>query len=132
MLIKRTDPETHAPQILFQYDHTPSVTSSSAGASAPRAIQRLKTPSNAKSQRNSTATCTPPKDYTLRLLAADLRTPPVLSPTFGALTEYTFHFYLMTNLRHPLTLNPDDRWINLDEALATDGIQTVSRTCCNC
>lgn len=118
VLIKRTDPETHAPQILFQYDHNAQRYQLIGGRFSPTRDTTLEDTIQREIAEELNSDLHPPKDYTLRLLAADLRTPPVLSPTFGALTEYTFHFYLMTNLRHPLTLNPDDRWINLDEALA--------------
>lgn len=120
VLIKRSHPETGTPQLLFQYDHNAQRYQLIGGRFSPTRDATLDDTIRREIAEELDGSLHSPRDYELRLLAADVQTPLVLSPTFGALTEYRFHFYHMVNLQHPLMLHPHDRWVNLDEALADD------------
>jgi hypothetical protein len=120
VLIKRSDPKTGAPQILFQYDHNAQRYQLIGGRFSPTRDTTLEDTIQREIAEELDGSLHSPRDYELRLLAADVQTPPILSPTFGALTEYRFHFYHMVNLQRLFTLQPHDRWVNLEEALADD------------
>jgi hypothetical protein len=55
------------------------------------------------------------RDYKLDLVTSDLKPPPSLSPTFGALTEYHFHIYYLHDLSQPLILGNDDCWVPVSQ-----------------
>ena len=58
------------------------------------------------------------KTYKLGTVADDLVPNLVLSPTFGALTEYHFWIYHMQDLAMPLALQADDRWVPVEQILS--------------
>lgn len=58
------------------------------------------------------------RDYEITLVAEDITPTKILSPTFGALTEYHFWFYHVHRLKSPLRLTTHDQWVPLDDILA--------------
>lgn len=56
-----------------------------------------------------------PDDYQLSVLLEDVTSPPTVSPTFGALTQYRFWIYHLHGLRRLIVLQPIDRWISLTQ-----------------
>lgn len=69
------------------------------------------------------------RDYEVKLMAENLATPMILSPTFGALTEYYFWFYHMVGLKQPLQLAPDDLWVPVEQILAGYVLQPDGSRC---
>ncbi len=55
-----------------------------------------------------------PEDYQIQLLAEGVEIGQVLSPTFGALTNYQFWIYHVHSIKRPLQLTEKDAWISLD------------------
>lgn len=58
------------------------------------------------------------EDYQLHPLLEAYHPPPVISPTFGALTRYTFSIYHLRGLHKPLQLQSGDRWMSLEEIVS--------------
>jgi 8-oxo-dGTP pyrophosphatase MutT (NUDIX family) len=109
VLIKRTNPETGLPELLFQYDNNAGQYQLIGGRrkdheSIFETLVREINEELADSPQHKT-------DYQLRLIAEQIKPPAVLSPTFGALTEYSFWIYHMTDIQAPLTLDDDDIWV---------------------
>jgi 8-oxo-dGTP pyrophosphatase MutT (NUDIX family) len=57
------------------------------------------------------------QDYQLRVISESLQVPTTLSPTFGALTSYTFTVYHMTDLRQNIDLSDADLWVPVEDIL---------------
>ncbi|MEO1162922.1 MAG: NUDIX hydrolase [Chloroflexota bacterium] len=116
VLIKRTNPETEQPEFLMQFDENAQQFQLIGGRRSPNdatmqvAIIREIDEEVANSLRFGV-------DYKLALLIPDMATEPTLSPTFGALTEYHFTIYHMTDLRQPIILQPEDAWVPVDEVI---------------
>lgn len=55
------------------------------------------------------------RDYDLSLVLDKVTLPVSLSPTFGALTSYTFTIYHMQGLRLSLQVGGADRWVGIAE-----------------
>ncbi|MEL6524936.1 MAG: NUDIX hydrolase [Chloroflexota bacterium] len=116
VLIKRTNPETEQPEFLMQFDENAQQFQLIGGRRSPNdatmqvAIIREIDEEVANSLRFGV-------DYKLALLIPDMATEPTLSPTFGALTEYHFTIYHMTDLRQPIVLQPEDAWVPIDDVI---------------
>lgn len=130
VLIKRTNPQTGQPEFLMQFD---------ANAQQYQLIGGRRSPNDPTMQatmiREIDEEISNPLrygvDYTLTLLIDDLVTKPTLSATFGALTEYHFTVYHMTDLRQPIALQPDDAWVPVSEVIhgqvsTTEGVVTAT------
>lgn len=121
VLVKRLDPITQTPQLLFQFDHNAQRYQLIGGRFSPARDANLDDTIQREIAEEILGGLRFGRDYQLRKLASGIQVPPMLSPTFGALTAYTFDFYLMVGLKQPLRLGEHDRWVNLDEALADVG-----------
>lgn len=109
VLIKRTNPQTATPELLFQYDSNATQYQLIGGRRKDHetifeTLVREIEEELLDSPRHKT-------DYQLQLIAERIQPPSVLSPTFGALTEYSFWIYHMTDIQRPLTLDADDIWV---------------------
>ncbi|MCA9914032.1 MAG: hypothetical protein KC496_11810, partial [Anaerolineae bacterium] len=55
--------------------------------------------------------------YQLECIITGLQLPPIISPTFGALTSYRFEIFHMTEVHQTLTLQPEDVWVPISQVL---------------
>ncbi|PJF37804.1 MAG: hypothetical protein CUN55_20215, partial [Phototrophicales bacterium] len=55
-----------------------------------------------------------PEDYQIKLLAEGIEIEQVLSPTFGALTNYQFWIYHVHSIKRPLQLTEKDIWVSIE------------------
>jgi 8-oxo-dGTP pyrophosphatase MutT (NUDIX family) len=116
VLIKRTHPDTNTAELLFQYDSNAGQYQLIGGRRKDHetifeTITREIEEELADSLVHKT-------DYQLNLIAERIQPPPVLSPTFGALTEYSFWVYHMTDIQPPLTLDENDLWVPVEHIRA--------------
>ena len=58
-----------------------------------------------------------PKDCTLSVILSDWSTTQI-SATYGVLTRYTFTFFNVENIRFPIVVTGDTRWLSRDEIVA--------------
>ncbi len=112
VLIKRNHPHTGEPELFFQYDENARRYQLIGGRWTPQdGDDLLQTIIREIEEELPDTPLVYARDYALNLLVADFSPPAALSPTFGALTEYHFHIYHMTNLTTPLTLREGDKWV---------------------
>jgi len=117
VIIKRTHPVTGVPELLFQYDRNASHYQFIGGrhSDADGSILTTMVREIEEELADFLAYST---DYQLDLIGESLSPPATLSPTFGALTSYSFWFYHMVNLRREhLTLQPEDCWATVEDVL---------------
>lgn len=116
VLIKRTNPETKQPEFLMQFDDNAQQFQLIGGRRSPNdatiqdTIIREIDEEVANTLRFGI-------DYQLALLLPDMVVEPTLSRTFGALTAYHFTIYHMTDLRQPITLQPEDAWVPIEDII---------------
>ncbi|MCU0511429.1 MAG: hypothetical protein MUE40_02550 [Anaerolineae bacterium] len=119
VIIKRRSPATGEPELYFQYDASARRYQLIGGRWSPRdGADLLRTMIREIEEELPGQPLVYGQDYDLRLIMADYTPPALLSPTFGALTEYHFHIYHLVGLRRPLVLHEHDRWIPLPQVLA--------------
>lgn len=117
VLIKRTGPQSGQPELLFQFDrnaHQYQLIGGRWRESDGPVINTIVREIEEELEGNQLVV---DKTYSLNLIADDLVPELVLSPTFGALTEYHFWFYHMVDLAEPLTLQSDDRWVPVEQIM---------------
>jgi hypothetical protein len=118
VLIKRENPATHQPELLFQFDHNATQFQLIGGRYSPRDNDDLRqTIIREIIEELPLNTLIVDQDYHLVSLLDDLSPAPSISLTFGALTRYHFAIYHMTNLQRPLRLQKDDAWLPIDDVL---------------
>lgn len=121
IIIKRTNPQSGAAELLLQYDHSARQYQFIGGRwrdsdgkdlklTAIREVEEELQASNLKYGVN----------YDLFLLLPDLTLPATLSPTFGALTMYRFWVFHMVKTNTPLILQENDRWVPVEDLLKGD------------
>jgi len=119
VLIKRTNPKTGKPELLFQFDKNAGQYQLIGGRWSERdGDDMLKTIVREIDEEVEASDIVYQRDYQLELIAADVSPTPTLSPTFGALSQYHFWFYQMTNLTKPLILQEEDQWVPAEQVLA--------------
>lgn len=112
VLIKRSNPNTGEPELFFQYDENARRYQLIGGRWNPAdGDDLLQTIIREIEEELPNTPLVYNKDYELKLLIADFSPPAALSPTFGALTQYHFHIYHMTNLKKALSLRQGDKWV---------------------
>ena len=118
VLIKRTDPQTGQAELLLQFDRNANQYQFIGGRwreSDGPVINTMVREIEEELEGNDLIF---EKAYNLALVADDLVPNLILSPTFGALTEYHFWIYHMLDLAEPLTLQADDRWVPVEQILS--------------
>lgn len=124
VIIKRTNASTGVPEILMQYDANANQYQMIGGRCSPNdATKQVSIIREIDEEISNTLVFG--TDYQLSLLISDLVVDATLSRTFGALTEYHFTVYHMTNLSQEITLQSEDAWIPLSDVLAD---QTSEKT----
>lgn len=117
VLIKRTNPDTCEPELLFQYDENAGRYQLIGGRWRPADGETLATVLREIDEELPACNLTYGEDYELVPLAITLEPDLTISRTFGALTRYQFTLYRMSNLRCELRLKPGDRWIPVTQIL---------------
>lgn len=115
VLIKRLNPQTGAHELLFQYDANADQYQFIGGRWRPGDSDLRETMIREIEEELEEGALVHGRDYTLQMVAQDVSPPLTLSPTFGALTAYDFTVYLMTGLQRDLVLQPEDRWVPVDQ-----------------
>jgi 8-oxo-dGTP pyrophosphatase MutT (NUDIX family) len=114
VLIKRNNPHTGEPELLFQYDRNARQYQLIGGRYSPRDNNDLKqTIIREIEEELATNALKYSVDYQLETVISDMTLEPSISGTFGALTLYHFSIFHMTQLKKPLTLEPTDRWLSV-------------------
>jgi len=117
VLIKRNNPQTGLPELLLQYDanaqHYQFI-----GGRHKETDGDLVTTMRREIDEELANHLIYQQDYQLKAIAENLVLRPSLSPTFGALTQYAFWIYHMVDLKQDLILQPDDRWVPVEQILA--------------
>jgi hypothetical protein len=116
VIIKRTNPQTGQPELLFQWDEAASQYQLIGGRKSDDDPDMLTTIQREISEELPGNSLQYGTDYDLKPLLHDQPTAPTVSRTFGALTQYRFTLYLMTALRQAPVLSADDAWIRLQDA----------------
>lgn len=118
VIIKRSNPSTGAPELLFQWDRNARQFQLIGGrwreSDGPDPLHTIE---REIAEELEPADMVHGQDYHLNLLIPALQLPPSLSPTFGALTTYEFWIYHMTELARPLRLQAEDQWLALADVL---------------
>jgi hypothetical protein len=118
VVIKRTNPTSGKSELLFQFDRNARRYQFIGGRYSPRDNDDMhQTIIREISEELPNNTLQVGRDYHLTLLVENLTTPPVISPTFGALTQYSFTLFHMHDLHAPLKLGYSDRWLPLEDVL---------------
>ncbi|MGJ3238526.1 MAG: NUDIX domain-containing protein [Anaerolineae bacterium] len=123
VLIKRTNPQTHSPEFLMQYDANADQYQFIGGRRSPD-DETLERAMLREIDEEIANTFCYPRDYQLSVILPDMIVEATLSPTFGALTEYHFTVYHMTYLTQTIQLQQQDAWVPLDQVLS--GVVTVA------
>ena len=118
VFIKRINPETGKHELLFQFDGNANQYQLIGGRWSEKDGDDLKVTIIREIEEELPLNDIPyPATYQLDLLLDNFIVEGTISSTFGALTNYTFWFYHMTNLQVDLQLQPEDKWIPLDMIL---------------
>lgn len=118
VIIKRTNPTTHEAELLFQYDGNANQFQLIGGRWRESDGDILNTMVREIEEELEGNTLNYEQDYQLNVITDDFVPPSVLSPTFGALTEYHFWVYHMVGLKQPLQLQEHDRWVPVSQMLS--------------
>ncbi len=119
VIIKRTNPETGVSELLMQYDANANQYQLIGGRRSP-SDQTIQDAIIREIDEEIANILIFETDYQLSLLIPDMIVEATLSRTFGALTQYHFMVYHMTNLNQEIILQAEDAWIPLDEVLRGD------------
>jgi 8-oxo-dGTP pyrophosphatase MutT (NUDIX family) len=111
VLIVDGDATTGGPRVLFQRDAAAGRDQLIGGRHREADGDLLNTATREIDEELPHSALQYPRDYALERVIPALVLPPTVSPTFGALTRYTFTVFALRNLRLPLILGPDDHWI---------------------
>ncbi len=118
VIIKRTNPTSGKPELLFQFDRNAHRYQFIGGRYSPRDHDDMyQTMIREISEELPANTLQVRQDYQLTLLVDALKTASIISPTFGALTQYAFTLYHMHDLLKPLKLDYSDRWLPIEDVL---------------
>lgn len=117
VIIKRTNPTTGDPELLFQYDKNANQYQLIGGRWRESDGDILNTMVREIEEELEGNDLVYEQDYQLKLITGDFVPPSVLSPTFGALTQYHFWVYHMVGLTRPLTLQTNDQWVPISQML---------------
>jgi hypothetical protein len=123
VIIKRTNPTNGKPELLFQFDRNAHRYQFIGGRYSPRDHDDMRqTIIREITEELPKNNLIVQQDYQLTLLVENLTTAPVISPTFGALTQYSFTLFHMHDLKKSLVLDYSDRWLSIDDVL-TDTVR---------
>lgn len=117
VLIKRTNRQTGQPELLLQFDRNANQYQFIGGRWRDSDGPVINTMVREIEEELEGNLLIYEQTYKLAIVADDLVPNLVLSPTFGALTEYHFWIYHMLDLASPLTLQADDRWVPVKQIL---------------
>ena len=119
VLIKRTNPQTGQAEFLMQYDANADQYQFIGGRRSPNdATLEIATIREIEEEVSNDLVFA--GDYQLRCVIPELIVEATLSPTFGALTEYHFTVYHMTNLTQDIVLQDNDRWVAVEQIISGD------------
>lgn len=116
VLIKRSNPDTGQPELLFQYDANANQYQLIGGRRSDSDESQLHTIIR-EIEEEIANTLRYEQDYQLACVIEDLRPPITLSPTFGALSEYRFGIYHMSGLTQEIVLQEADLWVPIEDVL---------------
>lgn len=127
VLIKRINPVTQEHELLFQFDKNANQYQLIGGRWSEKDGDNLQTTMIREIEEELPRNHLPyPQAYQLENIIENLTIDGTISPTFGALTQYTFSIYHMQGLKQPLKLLPEDQWIPitmiLDEVIRVNGV----------
>jgi 8-oxo-dGTP pyrophosphatase MutT (NUDIX family) len=117
VLIKRTNPVSKQAEFLLQYDKN-AHQFQLIGGRRKHLEEDLHTTMIREIEEELADELKIAQDYQLVPIILDLSPTPILSPTFGALTEYHFWIFHMRDLSRELSLQANDAWVSVDEVLA--------------
>jgi len=118
VFIKRINPETGKHELLFQFDENANQYQLIGGRWSEKDGDDIKVTIIREIEEELPLNNIPyPDTYQLALLLDNFTVEGTISSTFGALTNYTFWLYHMTNLKIDLQLQPEDKWIPVDMIL---------------
>lgn len=117
VLIKRSNPSTKKPELLFQFDANANQFQLIGGRRSEKDDSPLATIIR-EIEEEVANTILYEKDYNLNCVIDELVPSATLSPTFGALTEYHFSVFHMVNLAVNVEMQPEDEWVPVDDMLA--------------
>lgn len=118
VLITRRNPQTQQAELLFQYDDKALRYQLIGGRWRPDdGDDTLTTMIREIEEELPHNDLMYGETYQLRRVITGMVTPPTLSPTFGALTEYTFDIFHMSGIGQPLILGDDDQWVPIEQVL---------------
>ncbi|MDQ7025663.1 MAG: NUDIX hydrolase [Anaerolineae bacterium] len=117
VLIKRSNPHTQKPELLFQFDANANQFQLIGGRRSDNDDSLLATIIR-EIEEEVANTIHYEKDYHLNCVIDELVPSATLSPTFGALTEYHFSIFHMVNLNADVEMQPEDEWVPIDDMLA--------------
>lgn len=117
VLIKRSNPQTGEAEFLMQYDSNADQYQFIGGRRSPN-DKDLEMAIIREIDEEIFNTLCFEKDYQLSLLLPDMVVEAILSPTFGALTEYHFTVYHMTHLNQNIKLQKYDAWVPVSSVLS--------------
>lgn len=117
VLIKRNNPNTQYGELLFQFDDSANQYQLIGGRRKDHEHDLLLTMVR-EIEEELADNLRFPQHYDLHCVIEDLSPPKIISPTFGALTEYHFRVYHMRGVAQPLQLQPEDVWVPIEQVLA--------------
>ncbi len=117
VLIKRTNPQTRHPELLFQYDKNAGQYQLIGGRHSEANDDSILQTMTREIEEELAVILQYETDYALNILWEGFKPAPSISTTFGALTQYDFTFYHMEGLKSPLPLGELDRWVSVEEVL---------------
>jgi 8-oxo-dGTP pyrophosphatase MutT (NUDIX family) len=116
VLIKRSNPTTGQSEFLLQYD-TNADQYQLIGGRRKISDKTLEATIIREIEEELIDGLQLQRDYGLVLVAENLTPKPILSPTFGALSEYHFWIFHMRDLSQALSLHKNDQWVPIDDVL---------------
>lgn len=124
VLIKRINPETNDPELLFQFDANANQYQLIGGRWSEKDGDNLQATIIREIEEELPLNTIPyPETYGLNCLIDNLVIDGEISNTFGALTHYTFWIFHMVDLTIQLDLQPEDMWVPIQIVL--DGVVKV-------
>ncbi len=117
VLIKRTNPQTGVGELLFQFDAN-AKQYQLIGGRRKDSDPDLRFTMIREIEEELADDLQHAVHYQLECIITGLQLPPIISPTFGALTSYRFEIFHMTGLQRSLKLQPEDVWVPISQVLA--------------
>lgn len=117
VLIKRTNPQTGKGELLFQFDSN-AKQYQLIGGRRKDSDPDLRFTMIREIEEELADDLQHAMHYQLECIISGLQLPPIISPTFGALTSYRFEIFHMTGLQQALKLQPEDVWVPISQVLS--------------